>query len=66
MKDIDFSARENVAIIIGSEGGFSRKEADLMVAQGAVNIVLGSRILRCETAAVTGASLVMYAMGQLE
>lgn len=66
LKNIDFSQRENVAIIIGSEGGFSQKEADLMVEQGAINIVLGSRILRCETAAVTGASLVMFCMGQLE
>lgn len=66
LKDIDFSACENVAIIIGSEGGFSEREANLMVEQGAVNIVLGARILRCETAAVTGASLVMFAMGQLE
>lgn len=66
LRDIDFSRRENVAVIIGSEGGFSQKEADLMVEKGAVNIVLGARILRCETAAVTGASLVMYSMGQLE
>jgi len=66
LSNIDFSQAENVAIIIGSEGGFSEREAELMVARGAVNIVLGSRILRCETAAVTGASLVMYRMGQLE
>lgn len=66
LKNIDFSHRENVAIVIGSEGGFSQKEAHRMVAQGAINIVLGSRILRCETAAVTGASLVMFCMGQLE
>ena len=66
LREMDFSSCENVAIIIGSEGGFSQKEADMMVEKGAVNIVLGARILRCETAAVTGASLVMFAMGQLE
>ncbi len=66
LKTVDFSRAENVAIIIGSEGGFSQKEADLMAERGAVNILLGKRILRCETAAVTGASLVMYRMGQLE
>ena len=66
LRDIDFSACENVAIIIGSEGGFSQREADLMVEKGAVNIVLGARILRCETAAVTAASLAMFCMGQLE
>lgn len=66
MRDIDFSACENVAIIIGSEGGFSQREADMMVEKGAVNIVLGARILRCETAAVTAASLTMFCMGELE
>lgn len=66
LRDIDFSLCENAAIIIGSEGGFSQREADLMAGQGAVNLVLGARILRCETAAVTAASLVMYEMGQLE
>ena len=66
LKDIDFSQSEKIAIIIGSEGGFSQKEADLMVEKGAHNIVLGSRILRCETAAVTGASLVMFCLGELE
>ena len=63
---IDFSDCKNVAVIIGSEGGFSEKEAARMVEKGAVNIVLGARILRCETAAVTGASLVMFCLGQLE
>ena len=66
LSEIDFSGCENVAIIIGSEGGFSQREADLMTEKGAVNIVLGARILRCETAAVTGASLVMFALGELE
>ncbi len=66
LSKVDFENAGNVAIIIGSEGGFSQKEADLMAAKGAENVLLGSRILRCETAAVTGASLVMYRMGQLE
>lgn len=66
LSDVDFSDCENVAIIIGSEGGFSEKEANLMIENNAINIVLGSRILRCETAAVTAASLTMFCMGQLE
>ena len=66
LSTIDFSDCKNVAVIIGSEGGFSEKEAARMVEKGAVNIVLGARILRCETAAVTGASLVMFCLGQLE
>ena len=66
LSQTDFSDCRNVAVIIGSEGGFSQKEADLMTEKGAVSVVLGSRILRCETAAVTAASLVMYSLGQLE
>ncbi len=66
LSDIDFSDCKNVAIIIGSEGGFSENEANLMVENNAINIVLGSRILRCETAAITAASLTMFCMGQLE
>jgi 16S rRNA (uracil1498-N3)-methyltransferase len=66
LREMDFTDCENVAIIIGSEGGFSQREADMMVEKGAVNIVLGARILRCESAAVTAASLVMFSLGQLE
>lgn len=66
LKSIDFSGCKNVALIIGSEGGFSQAEADLMADNGRCNILLGSRILRCETAAVTGASLVMYALGEMD
>ncbi|MBR5521419.1 MAG: 16S rRNA (uracil(1498)-N(3))-methyltransferase [Oscillospiraceae bacterium] len=66
LSETDFTDCSNVAVIIGSEGGFSEKEAALMVEKGAVNIVLGSRILRCETAAVTGVSLVMFRLGQME
>lgn len=66
LRRINFSEYGNVAIIIGSEGGFSQREANLMMEKGAVNIVLGARILRCETAAVTAASLVMFSMGELE
>ena len=39
-----------IAVIVGSEGGFSREEADLIIAGGAKCVNLGPRILRCETA----------------
>ena len=66
LSEIDFNNCNNVAVIVGSEGGFSEKEAAQMVEKGAVNVVLGARILRCETAAVTGTSLVMFRLGQME
>ncbi len=39
-----------IAVIIGSEGGFSQDEADSIVSAGAECVNLGPRILRCETA----------------
>ena len=39
-----------IAVIIGSEGGFSDDEATLLISSGAKCVNLGPRILRCETA----------------
>ena len=39
-----------IAVIIGSEGGFSEEEARLITEAGAKCVNLGPRILRCETA----------------
>lgn len=65
LNSVDFTNREKVAVIIGSEGGFSQREADEMSAVGRENILLGNRILRCETAAVAGTALVMYRLGEM-
>ena len=40
----------NIAVIIGSEGGFSKEEAAAITDSGAKCVSLGPRILRCETA----------------
>ena len=40
----------SVAVIVGSEGGFSSEEAEAAKAAGAIAVTLGKRILRCETA----------------
>ena len=39
-----------IAVIIGSEGGFSPEEAASIIGEGAKCVNLGPRILRCETA----------------
>ena len=41
---------QNIAIVIGPEGGFDPKEVDALKEKGAVMISLGRRILRTETA----------------
>lgn len=41
---------KSIAVIVGSEGGFSEKEAGECKNAGALTVNLGPRILRCETA----------------
>ena len=66
LSTIDFTECKNIAAIVGSEGGFSQKEADLLSENNAEIICLGNRILRCETAAVTALSIIMYTLGEME
>jgi len=51
---------KNIAIIIGSEGGFSDEEILKIYENGGKNFGLGSRILRAETAAICSASIIGY------
>lgn len=51
---------KNIAIIIGPEGGFSSKEADMVSSEDVFCIGLGKRILRTETAGSTALSIIMY------
>ncbi len=53
------------AIVIGSEGGFSRAEEESASSLGYASISLGKRILRAETAAVALTSVVMFSLGEL-
>lgn len=50
----------DISIIIGSEGGFSKKEADYIIENGASSVTLGKRILRCETAPTFVLSCIAY------
>ena len=64
--EVDISAlKGSTAIVVGSEGGFSREEADLAKAKGFALVSLGKRILRAETAAVALTSVVMFSLGEL-
>ena len=54
---------KNIAIIVGSEAGFSQKEKESFVEAGATSISLGRRIYRCETASVAMMSLVSILSG---
>lgn len=54
------NAGDKIAIIIGSEGGFSQDEVDYALRCGYTPISLGKRILRSETACVYSLSVISY------
>ena len=55
------SARpENIAIIIGPEGGFSEKEAQQIVEAGGKSVSLGKTTLRTETAGLAAIAMTLY------
>ena len=57
---ISVDRRAEIAIIIGSEGGFSQKEAKSALDAGFCMVGLGSRILRTETASCFVLSNLVY------
>lgn len=59
-------APKRIALITGSEGGFSPEEAEAARAAGAVTVGLGPRILRCETAPLAALAAVLTLTGDLE
>ena len=55
----------NIALIIGPEGGLDKEEVYKLKESG-VNIVsLGNRILRTETAPIVMSSIIMYELGDI-
>lgn len=53
-----------IALIIGSEGGFSNREISLLQAKGVKSISMGNRILRAETASISLVAVIMYLLGE--
>ena len=49
-----------IAIIVGSEGGFSAYEAEKITKAGIKSVGLGKRILRCETASAFALACIVY------
>ncbi len=60
LKDVMRSKCDNVAFLIGPEGGFDVDEIKLLEENGAVVSTLGNRILRTETAAISALSTLIY------
>jgi 16S rRNA (uracil1498-N3)-methyltransferase len=58
-------APARVVMLVGPEGGLAAEEVDAAIAAGFVAVGLGPRILRADTAAVAGAAILAYALGDI-
>jgi 16S rRNA (uracil1498-N3)-methyltransferase len=56
---------DRVALLVGPEGGFAPEEVEDARQMDFLPVSVGPRILRTETAAIVGAALVQYALGDL-
>jgi 16S rRNA (uracil1498-N3)-methyltransferase len=55
-----------INLFLGPEGGFTDEEIELATSYGIIPVSLGPRILRAETAAMVGTTLVMAYAGDLD
>lgn len=55
-----------IALLTGSEGGFSAEEIALAKEYGVLPVSLGKRILRCETAPIAALSAVMFSLCEMD
>jgi len=59
-REVSLAGNKRLALLIGPEGDFSQEEVEAAVAAGAVPVSFGDRILRTETAAIFGLSVLAY------
>lgn len=57
---------KRVALVVGSEGGFTKEEFELALGYSFKGVTLGKRILRAETAAIALLSVCAYFAGELK
>ncbi len=62
---LGLSPNSEIALLIGSEGGFSDEEADRLKAAGITPVSMGRRVLRCETAPIAAAAIIMNLTGNM-
>ncbi len=64
LNELNLTKDKKIAIIIGSEGGFSSSEIESLINAKANSVSLGKRILRAETASIGLTAVVMYLLGE--
>lgn len=62
---VEGESPHRVALLVGPEGGFSDTELAEARAMGYLPVSMGPRVFRTETAAMVGAAIVQYALGDL-
>lgn len=60
LRGVPMAGKSKVALLIGPEGDFSKEEVAAAVGAGAIPVSFGDRILRTETAAIFGLSVLAY------
>ena len=55
----------SVSILVGPEGGFSEREAEMARRYGIITVSLGPRILRAETAGIVASAIILYELGDM-
>ena len=60
LREVPMAGKLKVALLIGPEGDFSEEEVAAAVQAGAIPVSFGDRILRTETAAIFGLSVLAY------
>ena len=65
LSSIPVAEAGSIAVMIGSEGGFERAEAEAAEEAGATQIWLGERILRCETCPIAVTAILMNLTGNM-
>ena len=58
-------APQQIAVLVGPEGGVSQQEAQQIMSQGYQAVRLGPRILRTETAGLAIMTILQYVYGDL-
>ena len=59
-KHVNWNKINKISLFIGPEGDFCKDEQELMVSSGIIPITFGTQILRTETAAIFGLSIIVY------
>lgn len=65
IRDLTLSPEGSVALFVGPEGGLTAEEVEAARSCNARVVSLGRRILRAETAAIVGATLLLDRLGEL-